>query len=176
MKVYRVSPIRMAIMPVIFGVFCIALSGGAAWVGDPGERLALLGASGIVAFIGVALFPLLWYPKLIVSSEGIELRQVSWRISVSWSNVKGVELCRSGEGLFLREPLRGHGNWALQVGRFLPAWYTAEQTELVAQGLWFPIGPFAWWLRHGDLLETLKQHLPHLKQQGSGLNDDDTGR
>ncbi len=161
-RIYRVRPLRMAAAVGVPALFAIALLGVSLLTTEPAERSALAVAGIIMVMVAAGLFPLVWYPKLLVSPSGIEIRQVGWSIRTTWDNVEAVELSPPGEGLLLRAPLTGRGAWALRVGRIIPAWYTPEQARLVAEGRWFPLSPFGWWLRHGDLLAELKRHAPGL--------------
>jgi hypothetical protein len=131
---------------------------------DAQSRRALIAVSFFLVGLGALLYLMVWYPRLELCSTGIRLRQIGWGIRTTWDNVADVELKEGGEAFILREPLTGAGKTALSMGRYIPAWYTPEQMELVAKGLWFPLGPFAWHLRHGkqELLEDLKRYLPRL--------------
>lgn len=161
-KIYRVSPWRLWGPPGAFACLAIAMPVAGALARDDGDNRALWFTALVVVAVGGGSLALGLYPRLVVSDQGLVLRQVGWQVSTTWDAVERLALERGAEGLYLRKALTGTGAWALRVGRYLPAWYTAEQDRGVAGDRWFPLQPFAWWLRHGDLRQQLERHAPWL--------------
>lgn len=161
-KIYRVSPWRLWGPPGVFACLAVAMLVAGALAQDDGDSRALLITALVVVAAGGGVLALGLYPRLVVSDHGLVLRHVGWRVSTTWDAVARLDLQRGNEGLYLRQALTGTGAWALRIGRYLPAWYTAEQDRGIAEGLWFPLQPFAWWLRRGDLQRQLERHAPWL--------------
>lgn len=164
-KAYPLNPWRRWGTPGVLACMAAALLVLATSALGGSERRAAELTALVVAAIGVCTLPLGLYPRLIVSDERITLRHVGWQVSTTWENVERLDLQRGQEGLYVRDALTGGGAWALRVGRYLPAWYTAEQDRKANEGRWFPLQPFAWWLRHGDLRQRIERHAPRLSRR-----------
>ena len=159
-KIYLLSPWRLWAVPAVFACLVALVLLASLFTGSLSDSSAPLLTGLILAIMGASLVPLVRYPRLVVSSRGITQRQMGWQVSTAWDNVERLEVQPGNEGLYLRQALTGTGAWALRVGRYLPGWYTAEQHLKAGEGRWFPLQPFGWWFRHGDLLEEIERHLP----------------
>jgi hypothetical protein len=162
MKGYFVGPIRLAVIPVfLLGIEAVLLT-GALIADSPRERFALLATAATTFCI---IFPWIFvvgYTRLFLTPAGLELRQLGYRLRTTWDNIQEIRLDRFCEGLVLRHPLEGGGRLALKAGLLLPGWYRGWQAEKVRSGLWIPLDPFAWHLRHGNLLEEMRRFAPEL--------------
>jgi len=161
-KAYYISPMRRGFLPVFTLGILVFLCAGSLLAKDPLDRYAL-SATAIAVFCIMSPFILVvYYTRLRISPAGVHVRQLGWSVSTAWDNVLAVRMDRNAEGLVLREPLKGRGPLALRIGRLIPGWYRPEQYELVGQGRWIPLDPFAWHFRHGDLLARFRLHAPAL--------------
>jgi hypothetical protein len=161
-KYYRVSPARLAVIPVFLLLLEIALLAGSCLVGTPRERFALLATAGTTFCIIFPFVFLVRYTRLSLSPGGLEVRQLGYRLKTTWDNIQEIRLDRGCEGLVLREPMKGGGVLALKTGFLLPVWYRSWQVDLVSRGVWIPLEPFSWHFRHGDLLEEIRRYAPGL--------------
>jgi hypothetical protein len=161
-KSYYVGPVRRAIIPVFLVGLVVVLLTLAFLSKDFRERYAFCMTALTLAIIMSPFILVVYYTRLWVSPEGVEVRQLGWRVATTWDNILELRMERYAEGLVLRNPLAGRGQWALRLGTLIPGWYKAAQYELVKKGLWFPLDPFAWYLRHGDLAAQIRQYAPAL--------------
>jgi hypothetical protein len=166
-KTYLVSPWRLWGPPGAFACLAAAMLVASSFAQSDAERRAAQLTALVVAAIGGGTLPLGLYPRLVVSDRGLTLRHVGWQVSTTWDAVERLELQPGNEGLYLRQALTGRGAWALRTGRYLPGWYTEEQDRRAGEGRWFPLQPFAWWLRHGDLQQRIERHAPWLLRPAS---------
>jgi hypothetical protein len=161
-RVYRVGPLRRAVPLAVFGLPAAVLGASALTAADLDTRQALGLVAGALAVFGGLVYLLTRYPRLVVSAEGLAQHQIGWTIRTTWENVARLERGRGMLGFVLTAPLTGRGAAALRVGRFLPAWYSAEQDGFVEEGRWFPLEPFAWQFRHGNLADDIRRCAPRL--------------
>lgn len=165
---YGVSPRRRNAL-IVAGLFMtvpLALAGLLL------AETALLITAVLVAAIVLPIFLLaLGRARLRVSDEGVELRQLGWRVATPWHNVAGVRLDRGGEGLILHQPLSGKGAERLAAASAITfhgsPLYDAERLDLIAARRFIPIEAFAYWLEHGDLRAILSDRVPALSAPGA---------
>jgi hypothetical protein len=134
---------------------------------------ALVITSLIVSAILLPLFFLVERAaRLILTRDGVEVKQAGANLKSSWENILGLRLVRGSEGFVLRDPMSGRG-----VQRFASAaavrmrgvsMYDEEVGQLIAQHRFIPIEAFAYWLRRGNLLEVIGQHAPQLLSNRAG--------
>ncbi len=110
------------------------------------------------------------YTRLIISPEGVDLRQMGFRLQSSWDNIEALDRTPGQEGFVLREPMEGKGAVRLAntsgvrivvSGAAMPA-YTGGRQDLVAQLRFIPIEPFAYWMKKGDLGDVISHFAPRL--------------
>ncbi len=162
MKVYHMSPRRLALAPAIFGS-CVAMLLVMGWLG--GDRAALFAAAIAAAYLaalGAGTTALVWHSRLVITEWGVEVRHAGWSARSEWENLRALDLTPGHEGLLLWEPLRRRGPWGLRAGAFMPGWFLPHQSPIVDAGHWIPLEPFAWWWYHGDLKQQFLEHAPWL--------------
>lgn len=163
LRTYGISPRRRNLMIGLWLILTLPLAIPGVWLPEP----ALLVSALLITAIMLPIFLLsIRAARLILSDDGIELRQLGLRVATSWDNVAGVRMVRGREGIVLHRPLEGKGaeRMAASAGiRFRGAsFYDSEQQQLIAEHRFMPIEAFAHWLEHGDLREALRAHVPAL--------------
>jgi hypothetical protein len=166
-SVYHVSPMRQGLFLLPWGLIALPM------------LVAGIVANAPALFAVVILISLIWAPlayavcihtRLILSSEGVDLRQLGYRLQSTWNNIEALDTTTRAEGFVLREPLQGKGAIRLANasgvrivvgGAAMPA-YTGGRQDLVAQLRFIPIEPFAHWLKKGDLASVITQYSPKL--------------
>ncbi len=162
---FRISPGRRLVLWWVLGpllVFGLALM----LFGEDSDRTA-----GLVIALLMAVVLGLWqwlvaYTRLILSPDGILLRQVGMQLATPWENVEAFFIEPRIEGFIVREPLTGKGAKRLAAYRSMtmsgqePA--HRHRLQLVAAQRFIPIEPFASALRGGNLLRELERFRPDL--------------
>jgi hypothetical protein len=166
-SVYHVSPLRQMLFLLPWGLIAIPM------------LIAGIVAKEPALFVVVLLISLIWsplayavciYTRLIISADGVDLRQLGYRLQSTWDNIDSLDRTPGLEGFVLREPLQGRGalrlasasGLQLVVGGASMPGYTGGRQDLVAQSRFIPIEPFAHWLKKGDLASVIAQHAPRL--------------
>ena len=110
----------------------------------------------------------IWYPRLTVSTKGIEVRGTGGfgSISIPWTLIERLRLDPGSEALVLSEPLntkytRSLRNWSGLTYRGAQ-FYSAEQQALMADERYIPLEAYAAWFEKGELLSVFHQFAPHL--------------
>jgi hypothetical protein len=170
-RVYHISPRRRW---VVLGVWLLMAAIAALpllLIAGEKHDWPLLTVVAVVA-LGTVLIPLelVRVSRLVLSAEGIDLRGFRDRKSglfTRWENVAAIRLEKPGaEGLILKEPLQGRD--AERLARFRGAMINgapmndSEKRDLLGEHRFLPIEPFAYWIRHGDLWEQIRNHAPWL--------------
>jgi hypothetical protein len=160
---YGISPRRRNLMIGLWLIMTMPLALPGLLLSEPG----LLVSAVLITAIMLPIFLLaIRAARLDLTDEGIELRQLGWRVSTSWENIAGIRMVRGREGLILHAPLADKGAERLAAAagvRFRGAsLYDAEQERLIAEQRFIPLEPFAYWFEHGDLGATLAARLPLL--------------
>jgi hypothetical protein len=175
--VYRLKPLSRWAAPIsvlVAGLIILA----APWnpAGNNPVWLSLIASSGSVAVIALAIgmSSAKEYARLIVSANGIELREAwlkyfgrVWGFSLEspWDNVERLyEAPDARPALVLRTPLTGKGADSLRRwgnARRTPI-YDAEQAALIRQCRVIPLGSFAYLLRDGTLQNEFACYAPWL--------------
>ena len=165
-KTYHISPIRQAVLPVLFLAFILVLLIGALLNKDPANRSALCLLAGVLFLIGLPMFWIVRYTRLTVSPDGVAVRQFGWTVSAPWDNVAALCLDPGAEGLELRRPMTGRGAKILAGGNAIVSlvlqFYPPEHRRLISEHRWIPMEPFGWWFRHGQLRQDIARHAPSL--------------
>lgn len=164
-RVFLVAGWRRWLMPVVFGTMA---AGGLLLmlIDEPGAR----GAGAVVAalmLLAVAFGEwLIRFTRLAVSAEGIELRQLGYRLQTPWSNVADFYGRSGRQGFVLHAPLTGKGPDKLAFASDLringAPMYDDVQRSLLAQRRFIPIEAFAAHLRGGALIDAVRRHAPAL--------------
>ncbi len=164
--VYRMSPLRLVILE---GISLLLLAFPACFLiaGPKAVGMAFI----LFLCVSPTLFILLftaWYPRLIVSPEGLRVRGAIGYSSllIPWSNIERVWMRANKEGLILREPLQNRAaarwkNWTGMTflgGRF----FDDEQQRYIEEQRYVPLQSFGYWLRHSELETELAGYLPAL--------------
>ncbi len=173
-SVYHVRPIRQGLFLLPWGLIALPM------------LVAGIVANAPALFAVVILISLIWAPlayaicihtRLILSAEGVDLRQLGYRLQSTWDNIESLDTTPRAEGFVLREPLAGKGAIRLANasgvrivvgGAAMPA-YTGGRQDLVAQLRFMPIEPFAYWMKKGDLASVITQHAPRLTDGSTPL-------
>ncbi len=168
-RTYRISPLRFSLigLPAVFVVGLLGVLGIAT------SDAALLIAALLVAMIFAPLIFIVWRTRLILSSEGVDLRQLGYRLTTSWSNVAAVDGTPGRQGFVLRYPLESRGAYRLagmvdvQVvsGGVAMATYQGGRPDLVVQRRFIPFEAFGYWLSRGDLESTIRGFAPDVEME-----------
>ncbi len=129
-------------------------------------------AAGILAVIMLPFAGFLgfcvWYPTLFVGPAGVTVRGCLGfsTVVLPWENIERLRLSPATEALILRNPLEDRlanklRNWAGTTMAGAPL-FNDEQRQLIAEGRYVPVEPYAWWFEHGELLNTIRQFSPAL--------------
>jgi hypothetical protein len=161
-RYYRISPWRRGVfhgIMVSMALIIALLSFGS----DAADRNAGFAVAGVLLLIGAAMVPLVWYPRLRVSNEGLELRQVGWRMTAEWQNVDRV-LDPPAFGLVLKEPMAGAAVQLWRVSIRVPflGTFLRLDTDLIEQGRLVPLDPFAYYWTKGELQQDFRRYAPGL--------------
>jgi hypothetical protein len=169
--VYHVSPARLAVMPAIFGGFCVLLLVAGYWQGELAVSLVV---SAILIVVGALSFLLVWYTRLRVCPDGIELRQAGKTYRLGWGRMERVILRSGIEGLVLHEPMKGWAANSLRIGLsplVIPVgsglgwgrmFVDPEQRRLVAEGRYVPLFMFGAYFRRGLVQRDIERFAPGL--------------
>lgn len=139
--------------------------------------MAAIGVVQPAMFVVCALIAMIWGPcyylvattRLILSSDGVEFKQIGYRLASPWQNVARIWLLEGQEGFELREPmdsfsaklLSGTAETTLIVhGVPLDPVPGEQRRHLVQAKQFIPIEAFAYWFQHGDLLEEIRRYAP----------------
>lgn len=172
-KVYRISPVRLWLVP---GIFLVIAAGMFLMVfGDPESgtsetrNLAVYMALFFVAFAAL-MYLILRYTRLVLSADGIKLYQFGYKLETGWNNV--AELYE--EGLVLHRPMDCRGASTLSRARSVSVegvnFYSDEQIRLIAEHRFIPIDAFAYRLKRGGLRDDLNRRATSLN---AGLKPDE---
>ncbi|HMN83623.1 MAG TPA: hypothetical protein PKA20_27335 [Burkholderiaceae bacterium] len=162
-RVFLVAGWRRWLMPAVFGTMA---AGGLSLmlIDEPGTR----GAGAVVTtlmLLAVAFGEwLIRFTRLVVSAEGIELRQLGYRLQATWSNVADFYGPSGRQGFILHQPLTGKGPDKLAFAsnlhvRGVPM-YDDVQRSLLAQRRFIPIEAFSAHLTRGALIDVVRRHAP----------------
>lgn len=165
-RIYRVDLSRRAFYLGVWVFFALLLSLLSLAESDPASRSAIRATTAILLAIGAAMSPLVWYPKLIVTPRGIEVRQVGWRIGTGWENIDWIDRS-SLRGAFLKDPVKGP--WGLRVGLYIPFFFDRQERELVATNRWIPLAPFSSYLQSRELDQDILRCAPRPEEHDRGL-------
>jgi hypothetical protein len=158
-KTYHVKGWRLLAGPALFAVLAVLMLGWGLFAEDADARAAGLVTGAILVAMGACLVLLARVPTLVVSDRGILLRQVGWTMATTWDNVERVDLRPGLEALHLHRAVTGRGTRALRLGQYLPGWYTEEQRQKVAEGIYLPLNAFDWSLRREGLQQEIERCL-----------------
>ncbi|MEQ1776769.1 MAG: hypothetical protein ABL891_23530 [Burkholderiales bacterium] len=126
-----------------------------------------------VVILSAIMLPIFWFSlrtaKLILTADGIELRQVGANVSAPWSNVAAIRTQRGAEGLVLHQPMSGKGAERLAAVSGVSVggapMYDDERRQLLDEQRFIPLDGFAYWLHKGDLHETILQRATALNAE-----------
>lgn len=162
-KIYGPNPRARNIMLGLWLLFALPLTVLGVFYDEP----AMLGAAALLSAIMLPIFVyVLRAAKLILTSDGIELRQVGARVFTPWHNVAAVRTQRGAEGLVLHQPISGKGAERLAaVSGFSyggAPLYDEERRRLLYEKRFIALDGFAHWLHKGDLHQMILQHATAL--------------
>jgi hypothetical protein len=178
-RIYHISPVRRGILVgfwVFFGAMMTVPFLFMAWKKHEWPLFVVLAVAAMLT----VLIPLeiAWVSRLVLTPEGIELLGFHGRkssLSTPWSNIAAIRMDKKGaEGLITKEPLQGRAaEWLARFRNVMmngAPLYDAEKRLLLGEQRYIPIEVFAFWLRHGDLWEQIREHAPWLADaQGQPL-------
>jgi hypothetical protein len=127
----------------------------AAWLTGLSAGIAL----GIVFGVGAW-----WYPLLIVDQQGVEVRQIGYRLASSWRDIGELRRVPGHVGFVLKTPMTGPGAHRM-ASATKSIGDTPEILVLVMARRYIPIDPFAYWLDHGDLWQRILSEAPWLGEE-----------
>ncbi len=161
-KFYRVGPLRRWIRFLILVPIAVTVV-GMAWF-NPGASIAL--ALVTLPFVGLGLWAIAM-ARLEITPQGVNLRQLGFRLSTHWDNVESLYSVRGREGIVTIEPMVGAGVEKLRRTRGfslsgMPQ-YDSNQQQWLAEGRFIPIDAFGYWLRKGDLLKSINLRITNDK-------------
>jgi hypothetical protein len=166
-RIYRVSPLRRAVLWCVLGPFALLALAVPAFESDDSSRQA-----GMVVFLVMSALLVLWEwllrrTALVLTDAGVKLEQLGMRLAASWADVEALCLMRGREGFVVSVPLTSGGAARLAalrgIGTSGVPLYSAEQRDLIAERRWIPIEPFAWHVRHGALASDVARLAPHVR-------------
>ena len=161
-RVYSLSPRRKALLAGLWVALCVPLAIWGALIRDS----ALLITAALVAVVLAPIFVVSgwYYPKLILTEEGIERRNIGYRLRASWENIETARWKRGIEGLILRRPMADKGAFrfaATATARFDGVhMYDPEVIKLIRERRFIPLEAFAYWGCHGDLHQEIERRVP----------------
>jgi hypothetical protein len=166
-RIYRISPRRRAVLWWALGPF--AVLGLALLMVGPDEATRGAGAA-VAAIMGLGLVGWHWLlgrTALVLTPEGVELRQLGMNLRAPWSEVEALQLVRRREGLIVRTPLAGKGASRLaslsRLSTFGTLLYDDAQRALISERRFIPIEAFAWHAYHGALAKDVARLAPRVR-------------
>ncbi|MCH9675100.1 MAG: hypothetical protein K0U93_26895 [Gammaproteobacteria bacterium] len=158
---YHISPLRLWVMPGIFLALALMLfaGGSASMLGDAQDDALGLVFSGVLALVGLLLWVLCWYPRIVVDAHGITHRQVGYSFHSGWENVVSVEMAPGALYLVLDRPAGGNAalRGALQV--MSGSRNLVPRPDLLAEGRLIDLTPYRWHWERGDLRAKINAYL-----------------
>lgn len=164
-RVYRIGPWRRYVLwytlgPLLAFLIVLAASAGAA------EQQALWGAAAVLFLIMAPFEWLIRRTRLEVDGSTVRLVQTGYTLATPTRALSTLRLKPGHEGLITREPMEGTGARRLAglrgFGLSGAPMFDAEEQRLLAERRYLPLAAFAWYLRRGDLRDTLLQLAPQL--------------
>jgi len=167
-KVYRVSPLRLWTVPIIFIVIAVFMLTVA--------RSNAPTASTSMASVGIGVFFLIfagviyWIiarTRLVLETDVVRLHQFGYVLETEWTNVSCLYDEAGAEGLILNRAMECPGARTLAANRHAESqpgvsFYGEEQIQLIAQHRLLPVAAFAYWMNRG-LRDDLARRVPGLK-------------
>lgn len=155
-KIYGPNPRARNIMLGMWLLFALPLTLLGLIEREPAMLLA-------VVILTAIMLPICWFAlrtaKLVITADGIELRQVGASVSTSWSNIAAIRTQRGAEGLILHQPMSGKGAERLAAVSGVSVggapMYDDERRRLLYEQRFIPLDGFSYWLHKGDLRETI---------------------
>jgi hypothetical protein len=161
--VYHISPLRLWLAPAIFVILAIATPVIVAYdVSLSKSRNAGIYGGVFFLALGVGMYLLLRYTRLVLSAEGINLYQFGYKLETTWSNVANLYDMPGAQGLVLHSPMDCRGAEVFGAARKVGGLFNEEQMQFIAERRFIPIEPFAYWLKKGKLRDDLIRHAPAL--------------
>ena len=166
-KVYHISPLRLWLAPAIFVIVAVLAPVVVAF------DASLSGSRNVGIFMGIFFFALglgmyllLRYTRLMLSADGIKLYQVGYVLETDWDNVAYLDDSPDAEGLVLHRPMTCSGAYKLSKHRNVSmkggALFSDEQLQLIAEHRLIPLNAFAYRLKHDQLRDELARRAPAL--------------
>lgn len=152
-------PVRRWLLWIIFGALALFFLALLLFATDSAsERQGFAVAIAIMLAIGLAVTPLVWYPRVEVSESGIRVRQVGWSVSAPWEHIAAVWASSPGRGLITREAATMRGKGWLWFGL---RWQHLGSFSRDVQAFYehyVPLEPFWHYFRRGELERILAEH------------------
>jgi hypothetical protein len=161
--VYHISPLRLWLVPgmlIIIAIFILALPYLEPDAPDTGNFIIYIGIFFLV--FAAVMYLIMRYTRLVLSSEGVKLYQFGYKLETAWSNVANLYDMPGAQGLVLHRPMDCRGAKVFGAFRNVGELFNEEQIQLIAERRFIPIGPFAYWLKHGQLRDDLIRRAPAL--------------
>ena len=158
--IYRVSPGRRYTAAGLFGGLFIVMGVAAALEQTAGAGGIAAGFTTVGLLLGGIMYWFVDRARLIVTSEGLTLRQIGYTVTTEWTNVERLDMTKGREGAVLRQPT---GQRRAEAGASGLGRLTLPKVPL-GDGRFIPFAPFMWqW--EGPLGRDFYRYLPHLFQQ-----------
>ncbi len=160
---FRISPLRRSILWLVLGPFLLM---GIGMCFSPDSR-----AAGIYLASLMAVFLALWqwlvsFTRLEISSWGVKLRQLGWKLEAPWEEIDHLSRDKGREGFVVLRPMEGTGARRLAgvsgFGYYGTPMYTDTQRSWMERGQWIPIEPFMYAFHKGPLRERIEESAPGL--------------
>ncbi len=171
-KVYGPNPRARNIMLGVWLLFAGSLTLSGIIERDP----AMVLVAGIFSAI---MLPIVWLAfratKLVLTADGIELRQAGAHVSTPWSNVAAIRTQRGAEGLILHQPMTGKGAEGLAAVSGMSIggapMYGEDIRQLLHEKRFISLNGFSYWLHKGDLHEAIKARSTTLSSEPAQAPD-----
>jgi hypothetical protein len=165
-KIYGPNPRARNIMLGMWLFFAVPLTLLGLIERDPAILLA-------VVILTAIMLPICWFAlrtaKLVITADGIELRQAGANVSTPWSNIAALRMQHGAEGLVLHQPMNGKGAERLAAVSGVSVggapMYDDERRQLLCEQRFIPLDGFSYWLHKGDLHETIMQRATALNAE-----------
>lgn len=166
--VYHLSPARLLLLPLVWGLIvgpllALAASDG----GTPAETLAFVGAALLFTLIMLPFCALAWHARLVLTPEGIAHHQFGYTVRSRWDNLLALSLAAGAQCLVLEQPgtrsrlLRGSARLMSSVVPTIADGVFGD-ADLLAEGRLILLAPFMGHWRRGPLRDDLLRWAPRL--------------
>lgn len=168
-RIYRINRGRLLVLPAVWLMFVVVLTGFLGRSTVPGEAAAGVAGAGILTLIfGPIFYFTVWRSRLELDAQGIAHHQFGYTVRSSWANLERLSMQPGMEGLYLTEPgvrsplLRGSTRILQDIGQLAGLGRFVGDMDALAQGRYITLTPFTDHLRGGPLSRDLERWAPQL--------------